>query len=105
MPGVVGTDLPGKTCSVAGPTQPRVVLGQITSVAVNRNVQKKNARPEAAKKAKVITKPNMVFKPKAVVCKPKTIVIPAEPAPEIVAQPEPASPTPMETAGCEAVDL
>ncbi|XP_019960703.1 G2/mitotic-specific cyclin-B1 [Paralichthys olivaceus] len=97
------TDLPGKSCSVTGPTlKPRAALGEIGNVAV-KEVQRKNIKTEAAKKTKV----TKVEKTVAVVEPPKAPknVVPVKPEPEVQVLPEPVSPTPMETSGCEPRDL
>uniref|UniRef100_A0A3B3CB77 Cyclin B1 n=1 Tax=Oryzias melastigma TaxID=30732 RepID=A0A3B3CB77_ORYME len=94
------TELPGKTCSVSGPTlKPRAALGEIGNVA-NKDVTKKNVKTEAAKKTKITAKAEKIEQPKAA-------LVPVKPEPEVQvpAQPEPASPTPMETSGCEPADL
>ncbi|XP_006803542.1 G2/mitotic-specific cyclin-B1 [Neolamprologus brichardi] len=91
-------DLGGKACSVSGPTQkPRAALGEIGNIAVNKDAQKKPVKTEALKKTKVTTRAE-----KAEQTKQKD-VIPVKP--EVQAPPEPASPTPMETSGCEPADL
>ncbi|XP_063336929.1 G2/mitotic-specific cyclin-B1 [Pelmatolapia mariae] len=93
-------DLGGKACSVSGPTQkPRAALGEIGNIAVNKDTQKKTVKTEALKKTKVTTRAE-----KAEQTKQKD-VIPVKPEPEVQAPPEPASPTPMETSGCEPADL
>lgn len=90
------TDLGGKACSVNGPTlKPRAALGEIGNIAVNKEAQKKNIKPEAAKKTKV-TKIE-----KASAEQPKNVI----PEPEVQVPAEPTSPTPMETSGCEPADL
>uniref|UniRef100_A0A8C7ZWB3 G2/mitotic-specific cyclin-B1 n=1 Tax=Oryzias sinensis TaxID=183150 RepID=A0A8C7ZWB3_9TELE len=98
-------ELGGKTCSVAGPTQkPRAALGEIGNVAIiNKDVTKKTIKTEVAKKTKIPAKAEKIEQPKAA-------VVPVKPAPEVrvtevPAQAEPASPTPMETSGCEPADL
>nr|XP_046230738.1 G2/mitotic-specific cyclin-B1 isoform X2 [Scatophagus argus] len=89
-------DLGGKACSVAGPSlKPRAALGEIGNIAVNKEAQKKNVKTEATKKTRVPTKVEKVVE------QPKNVPVPVEP--EI--PPEPASPTPMETSGCEPADL
>eukprot|EP00064_Thunnus_orientalis_P003880 superscaffoldBa00000336_g3891 len=95
-------DLGGKACSVTGPTmKPRAALGEIGNIAINKEPQKKNIKTEAIKKPKVTTKVE-----KVVVEKPKPEnVVPVKPEPEVQVPPEPASPTPMETSGCEPADL
>uniref|UniRef100_A0A3P8TTU0 Cyclin B1 n=1 Tax=Amphiprion percula TaxID=161767 RepID=A0A3P8TTU0_AMPPE len=81
-------ELAGKACSVAGPAQkPRAALGEIGNIAANKEVQKKNVKTEATKKTKVAAKVEKAEPPKPVVV------------------PEPASPTPMETSGCEPAEL
>lgn len=93
-------DLGGKACSVSGPTQkPRAALGEIGNIAVNKDTQKKTVKTEALKKTKVTTRAE-----KAEQTEQKD-VIPVKPEPEVQAPPEPASPTPMETSGCEPADL
>uniref|UniRef100_A0A8C4I9U3 Cyclin B1 n=1 Tax=Dicentrarchus labrax TaxID=13489 RepID=A0A8C4I9U3_DICLA len=96
------TDLGGKACSVTGPSlKPRAALGEIGNIAINKDPQKKTVKTEATKKPKVTaTKVE-----KAVVEKPKPNVVPVKPEPEVQVLPEPASPTPMETSGCEPADL
>ncbi|XP_071321990.1 G2/mitotic-specific cyclin-B1 [Trachinotus anak] len=99
------TDLGGKACSVTGPTlKPRAALGEIGNIAVNKEAQKKNIKTEATKKPKVTAK---VEKAAAVVeqPKPKNEVPAVKSEPEVQVLPEPASPTPMETSGCEPADL
>ncbi|KAM4527098.1 G2/mitotic-specific cyclin-B1 [Odontesthes bonariensis] len=94
-------DLGGKACSMNGPTQkPRAALGEIGNIAANKEAQKKTVKTEAAKKTKVVPKIE-----KAV--QPISNVVSVKPVPEVQlpAQPEPASPTPMETSGCEPADL
>ncbi|XP_022600214.1 G2/mitotic-specific cyclin-B1 isoform X2 [Seriola dumerili] len=95
------TDLGGKACSVTGPSlKPRAALGEIGNIAVNKEAQKKGIKTEATKKTKVATKVEKA----AVVQQPKPKnEVPVKPKPEPV--PEPASPTPMETSGCEPADL
>ncbi|XP_030598495.1 G2/mitotic-specific cyclin-B1 [Archocentrus centrarchus] len=93
-------DLGGKACSVAGPTQkPRAALGEIGNVAINKDAQKKTVKPEAVKKTKVTARAE-----KAEQIKPK-VVVPVKVGTELQVPPEPASPTPMETSGCEPADL
>ncbi|KAI3361946.1 hypothetical protein L3Q82_012304, partial [Scortum barcoo] len=96
------TDLGGKTCSVTGPTKPRAALGEIGNLAINKETQKRAVKTEATKKTKVTTKVEKaaVIEPP----KPKNVV-PVKPEPEVQVLPEPASPTPMETSGCEPADL
>ncbi|XP_020491719.1 G2/mitotic-specific cyclin-B1 [Labrus bergylta] len=93
------TDLGGKACSVTGPgLKPRAALGEIGNITANKEPQKKAVKTEATK-TKVATKVE-----KAVVEAPKPKnVVPVKPEPEV--QLEPASPTPMETSGCEPADL
>ncbi|KAM6975230.1 G2/mitotic-specific cyclin-B1 [Tautogolabrus adspersus] len=100
------TDLGGKACSVTGPgLKPRAALGEIGNIAANKEPQKKAVKTEATK-TKVSTKVE-----KAVVEAPKPRnVVPVKPeleVPEVQVSylPEPASPTPMETSGCEPADL
>lgn len=97
-------EMNGKACSVAGPSlKPRATLGEIGNVALNtKEPLKKAVKVEATKKTttRVAAK---VEKAAAVVAKPK--VVPVEPEPVVQAAPEPASPTPMETSGCEPADL
>uniref|UniRef100_A0A3B5B8J8 Cyclin B1 n=1 Tax=Stegastes partitus TaxID=144197 RepID=A0A3B5B8J8_9TELE len=70
------TELAGKACSVAGPTQkPRAALGEIGNIAANKEVQKKVRIYTLERKATQYVLP------------------------------EPASPTPMETSGCEPAEL
>ncbi|XP_022059729.2 G2/mitotic-specific cyclin-B1 [Acanthochromis polyacanthus] len=93
------TELAGKACSVAGPTQkPRAALGEIGNIAANKEVQKKNVKTEATKKPKVTAKVEKAGPP-------KPTVVPVKPEPEVQVVPEPASPTPMETSGCEPAEL
>ncbi|CAB1426421.1 unnamed protein product [Pleuronectes platessa] len=101
------TELPGKTCSVTGPTlKPRAALGEIGNVAV-KEVQRKTVKTEAVKKTRVVK----VEKAAPVIEKPKAPknVVPVKPevleVPEVQVLPEPASPCPMETSGCEPGDL
>ncbi|XP_047200540.1 G2/mitotic-specific cyclin-B1 isoform X1 [Hippoglossus stenolepis] len=113
------TELPGKTCSVTGPAlKPRAALGEIGNVAV-KEVQRKTVKTEAVKKTRV----TKVEKAAPVVEKPKAPknVVPVKPevldvlevleVPEVLevqvvqVLPEPVSPTPMETSGCEPRDL
>ncbi|XP_069017330.1 G2/mitotic-specific cyclin-B1 [Embiotoca jacksoni] len=94
------TDIAGKACSMAGPTQkPRAALGEIGNIAANKEAQKKTVKTEAIKKIQVTTKAEP---------KPKNVV-PVKPKPEVQVEvqavPEPASPTPMETSGSEPADL
>ncbi|XP_040915685.1 G2/mitotic-specific cyclin-B1 [Toxotes jaculatrix] len=96
------TDLGGKACSVTGPTQKtRAALGEIGNIAVNKEVQKKSIKTEATKKTRAtkVEKAPVVEPPK-----PKNVVA-VKPEPEVQVLPEPASPTPMETSGCEPADL
>ncbi|TKS84177.1 G2/mitotic-specific cyclin-B1 [Collichthys lucidus] len=94
------TDLGGKACSVTGPSlKPRAALGEIGNLAVNKDVQKKNVKTEATKKTKAAT----TKVEKAVAEQPK--VVPVAPEVQVRVLPEPASPTPMETSGCEPADL
>ncbi|NP_001290241.1 G2/mitotic-specific cyclin-B1 [Larimichthys crocea] len=91
------TDLGGKACSVTGPSlKPRAALGEIGNIAVKKDVQK-NVKTEATKKTKVTT----TKVEKALVEQPKVVPV----APEVQVLPEPASPTPMETSGCEPAGL
>ncbi|KAE8284830.1 G2/mitotic-specific cyclin-B1 [Larimichthys crocea] len=91
------TDLGGKACSVTGPSlKPRAALGEIGNIAVKKDVQK-NVKTEATKKTKATT----TKVEKAVVEQPKVVPV----APEVQVLPEPASPTPMETSGCEPAGL
>ncbi|XP_069561934.1 G2/mitotic-specific cyclin-B1 [Brachyistius frenatus] len=94
------TDIAGKACSMAGPTQkPRAALGEIGNIAANKEAQKKTVKTEAIKKIQVTTKAEP---------KPKNVV-PVKPKPEVQVEvqavPEPASPTPMETSGSAPADL
>ncbi|XP_068190956.1 G2/mitotic-specific cyclin-B1 [Antennarius striatus] len=92
------SELGGKACSVTGPTlKPRAALGEIGNIAGNKETQKKNLKTEATKKTKVTRKVE-----KAVVEQPIDVV-PVKP--EVQVPPEPASPTQMETSGCEPADL
>ncbi|CAN9504775.1 unnamed protein product [Ophioblennius macclurei] len=92
-------DQGGKGCSVAATTKPRTILGELGNIGQNKDVQKKAGKTEAAvKKTKVV--------PKAAKAAPaKPVVAPVEPEPEVQVPPEPTSPTPMETSGCEPADL
>ncbi|XP_047426711.1 G2/mitotic-specific cyclin-B1 [Mugil cephalus] len=93
-------ELGGKACSVAGPTmKPRAALGEIGNIAIKKDEQKKTVKTEAIKKTRAATKAEKVEQPK-----PKNVV-PVKPEVVPVIPPEPASPTPMETSGCEPVDL
>uniref|UniRef100_A0A8C5GDT1 Cyclin N-terminal domain-containing protein n=1 Tax=Gouania willdenowi TaxID=441366 RepID=A0A8C5GDT1_GOUWI len=94
-------DLAGKASSVAGTQKPRAALGEIGNIAAVKEVQKKNVKAEPTKKTKVtITK---VEKPQP--SKPPVAPVPAPVEPEVQVLPEPTSPTPMETSGCEPADL
>ncbi|KAM8871383.1 G2/mitotic-specific cyclin-B1 [Synchiropus picturatus] len=91
-------ELAGKACSVAAPSaKPRAALGEIGNVALNKDVPKKDAKKEVVKK------------PKATVAAPKAekveqpVTVPA--VPDVPDVQEHASPTPMETSGCEPADL
>ncbi|MEQ2173248.1 G2/mitotic-specific cyclin-B1 [Goodea atripinnis] len=85
-----------KACSVTGPgLKPRAALGEIGNIAANKENLKKNVKLEAVKKTKVTEKAEKAKKPNVAV----------EPVPEAKVQPEPMSPTPMETSGCEPADL
>ncbi|XP_072228352.1 G2/mitotic-specific cyclin-B1 [Leuresthes tenuis] len=95
-------DLGGKACSTNGPTQkPRAALGEIGNIAVNKEAQKKNVKTEATKKTKVAPKIEKTEQPNS------KVVVSVEPVPEVKlpALPEPVSPTPMETSGCEPANL
>ncbi|CAJ1070833.1 G2/mitotic-specific cyclin-B1 [Xyrichtys novacula] len=91
------SDLGGKGCSVTGPgLKPRAALGEIGNIAANKEPLKKAVTAKATKtKAPIKAEKAVVEAPK-----PKNVV-PAEPE----VQPEPSSPTPMETSGCEPADL
>ncbi|CAG5867173.1 G2/mitotic-specific cyclin-B1 [Menidia menidia] len=94
------TDLGGKACSMNGPAlKPRAALGEIGNIAVNKEVQKKNVKTEATKKTKVVPKIEKAEQPKP------TVSVKQVPEVQLPALPEPASPTPMETSGCEPADL
>uniref|UniRef100_H3CI02 Cyclin B1 n=1 Tax=Tetraodon nigroviridis TaxID=99883 RepID=H3CI02_TETNG len=105
------TDLGGKACTGTGPAlKPRAALGEIGNIALNKEPLKKNVKTEATKKAKVPTKVEKVV----TVVDPPQHVLPVKPEPVQVSEtnvsgdgvpPEPASPTPMETSGCEPADL
>ncbi|XP_053731256.1 G2/mitotic-specific cyclin-B1-like [Synchiropus splendidus] len=91
-------ELAGKACSVAAPSaKPRAALGEIGNVALNKDLPKKDAKKEVVKK------------PKATVAAPKAekveqpVIVPA--VPDVPDVQEHASPTPMETSGCEPADL
>lgn len=95
-------DLGGKACSVTGPTKPRAALGEIGNTGAIKDVQKKAVKTEAAvKKTKVAPKAVKVAAPKPVVHVEPDVAV----EPEVQVPPEPASPTPMETSGCEPADL
>ncbi|KAM9794028.1 G2/mitotic-specific cyclin-B1 isoform 1-T1 [Syngnathus typhle] len=80
------TELAVKTCSVAAPTlKTRAALGDIGNVAAKKESQKKVVKNT---KVPVVTKK----------AEPKPNNVPVE-------QVVPASPTPMETSGCEPADL
>ncbi|XP_024918476.1 G2/mitotic-specific cyclin-B1 [Cynoglossus semilaevis] len=91
------SDLGGKACTVAGPAKPRAALGEIRNITANGK--------EAQKKPTMKTKPPRKIeaeKPAMIEAKEQENVDPIEPEPEV--KPEPQSPTPMETSGCEAGD-
>ncbi|KAM8872774.1 G2/mitotic-specific cyclin-B1-like [Synchiropus picturatus] len=89
------TAFAGKACSATA--RPRSALGEIGNVALNKGLQAKNAKNEVVKK------------PKATVAAPKAekveqpVTVPA--VPDVPDVQEHASPTPMETSGCEPADL
>ncbi|XP_029025213.2 G2/mitotic-specific cyclin-B1 [Betta splendens] len=89
-------DLGAKACSAAV-VKPRAALGEIGNIAVTKEAQAKNVKTVAVKKTKVPTKVA-----KAPAEQPRNVV-PVKPVVQV--QPEPASPTPMETSGCEPGDL
>ncbi|TNM92538.1 hypothetical protein fugu_019550 [Takifugu bimaculatus] len=129
------TDLGGKACTGKGPAlNPRAALGEIGNIAANKEPLKKTVKAEAVKKTKVPAKvekavtvanpPRNVapVKPEPVpqvqVCRIKVLSAGEEGGRGIVlleqndlgyllfqVLPEPASPTPMETSGCEPADL
>ncbi|XP_034047949.1 G2/mitotic-specific cyclin-B1 [Thalassophryne amazonica] len=91
------TDLGGKA-SLAPTMKSRTVLSDIKdNIPVTKEATKKLPKAEATKKSKVNVKAE----------KPIAVVKPEDVKPEVSPQvlPEPASPTPMETSGCEPVDL
>lgn len=93
------TELGGvKACSGPG-LKPRAALGEIGNIAANKEITKKNIKTEAVKKTKV-TEKNEKAKPVK-----QEAVVPVDPVPDVQVQPEPVSPTPMETSGCEPADL
>ncbi|XP_027881706.1 G2/mitotic-specific cyclin-B1 [Xiphophorus couchianus] len=95
------TELGGvKACAVAGPgLKPRAALGEIGNIAANKENPKKNIKTDVVKKTKVTEKTEKTKQPK------QNAVVAVEPVPEVQVQPEPASPTPMETSGCEPAEL
>nr|XP_015798950.2 G2/mitotic-specific cyclin-B1 [Nothobranchius furzeri] len=98
--GSTRTELGGGKACMNGPKQkPRGALGEIGNVPLNKEVQKKNVKIDAAKKPEVVPKAVKVEQPKP------PVVIAADPEPEVQVPPEPTSPTPMETSGCKPADL
>ncbi|TWW66760.1 G2/mitotic-specific cyclin-B1 [Takifugu flavidus] len=98
------TDLGGKACTGKGPAlNPRAALGEIGNIAANKEPLKKTVKAEAVKKTKV---PAKVEKAVTVANPPRNVApVKPEPVPQVQVLPEPASPTPMETSGCEPADL
>ncbi|XP_072310695.1 G2/mitotic-specific cyclin-B1 [Eucyclogobius newberryi] len=74
---------------------PRATLGEIGNLPDKVLAQKK----------KVVTRASTKVQKSAEQVKPEDVPAPVQPEPDVKAVPEPASPTPMETSGCDPADL
>uniref|UniRef100_A0A3Q4I4D1 Cyclin B1 n=1 Tax=Neolamprologus brichardi TaxID=32507 RepID=A0A3Q4I4D1_NEOBR len=101
-------DLGGKACSVSGPTQkPRAALGEIGNIAVNKDAQKKVNISSRILNALLFWKTIELYN--EIIWAQWLLALISKqlkwPERGHTSPPEPASPTPMETSGCEPADL